>query len=692
VADQPESRQIVTAQSSAAPPPVTLSGTLPFGLPAVFYGLRLWAAVLLALFLAFRLELENPAWAGTTAAIVCQPAVGAALRKARARMMGTVIGAVAMILITIAFPQDRGGFLGSLTLWLAACGVAATLLRNFSTYAGALAGFTAVVIAADVLGPAGGAGNTVLLVGVSRAAEILLGILCASSVLAATDFGAARTQLSASIGWFWMRAAAGLCRAACVGLNADAERLERRRMLSQVSGLSIVVEQAAGEISALPFRPRVLQYAIDGLFATISAWRVVATHREAHPATTEADAACVLACLPERLVRATERPDGQMDLIMLRAECLTAARRLVALPADTPSRRLLADSMARGMIAAWQTLGGLTLLRGGRGFRVQARRVRAIVPDYLPALLNGVRAFLTMAVAEGIWIATAWPDGGLMIVWAAALVVLMAPLNETASAGAWNFLLGAVVSTVLAAVVAFAILPWRTGFVGLAAALGLVLIPVGAMAAQSWRQSLFAAAGATFIPLVSPSNYQTYDPGVFYNNALALVFGVGLSLLALRLMPPLSPAYRARRLLTLTLRDLRQLTCGPRPALARVWQRHVYTRTGALTDGMDLLQHARMAAAFAAGNTILRLRHLADRLGVEADMEPVLHELRRGNSRATVTALETLDAALQRLPPGGPPGGRDWHVRRILRARANVAELVDVLRLHRAYFDANPAE
>lgn len=660
---------------------MTLSGTLPFGLQAVLYGVRLWAAVLLALFLAFRLELENAAWAATTAAIVCQPAVGAALRKGWARMIGTIIGAVAMVLITIAFPQDRGGFLVSLMLWLAICGVLATLLRNFSTYAGALAGFTAVVIAADVLGPTGGANNTVLLVAISRVTEILLGILCGSGVLAGTDFGGARLRLSESLGWLSMRAAAGLCRAVHADPNADAERLERRQMLGQVSGLSVIVEQAAGEISALPFRPRVLQYAIDGLFATISAWRVVATHREAHPATTEADAARVLACLPERLIGAAER---SVDPIVLRADCLTAVRRLVALPAETPSRRLLADSMARGLIAAWQTMGGLALLRGAHRSFWRPRRVPAIAPDYLPPLLNGVRAFLTMAVAEWIWIATAWPDGGLMIVWAAALVILMAPLNETASAAVWSFLLGAVVATVLAAVVAFAILPSRSGFIGLATALGLVLIPIGTMSAQSWRQPLFAAAGSTFIPLVSPSNYQTYDPGVFYNNALALVFGVGLSLLALRLLPPLSPAYRARRLLALTLRDLRRLTCGPRPARARVWQRHVYTRMGALTDGMHLLQHVRMAAALVVGNTILRLRHLANRLHLEPGMEPVLRELRRGNSRAAVTALETLDATLQTLPPGG----RESHV---LRARAGVAELIDALRLHSAFFDANPA-
>src|SRR5262249_35642541 len=189
------------------------------------------------------------------------------------------------------------------------------------------------------------------------------------------------------------------------------------------------------------------------------------------------------------------------------------------------------------------------------------------------------------------------------------------------------------------AVLALGVLPSRAGFVGLAGALGLVLIPIGAMAARSWRQPLFAAAAATIVPLVSPSNYQTYDAGAFYNSALVLMLGVALSLLALRLIPPLSPAYRARRLLALTLRDLRRLTCGPCPAAGHVWRRHVHSRMCALTDGMDLVQHARMAAALAVGNTILRLRHLTARLHLSGDMQLVLHALRRGNSSAAVTAL-----------------------------------------------------
>ena len=48
--------------------------------PPLLFGLRLWASVCLALYVAFWLELDNAYWAGTTAAIVRQPSLGASLR------------------------------------------------------------------------------------------------------------------------------------------------------------------------------------------------------------------------------------------------------------------------------------------------------------------------------------------------------------------------------------------------------------------------------------------------------------------------------------------------------------------------------------------------------------------------------------------------------------------------------------
>jgi uncharacterized membrane protein YccC len=79
--------------------------------PALLFGVRLWVAVCLALFVAFWLELDNPFWAGASAAVVCQPQLGASLRKGWFRMVGTAAGAIAIVILTGCFPQDRIGFL-----------------------------------------------------------------------------------------------------------------------------------------------------------------------------------------------------------------------------------------------------------------------------------------------------------------------------------------------------------------------------------------------------------------------------------------------------------------------------------------------------------------------------------------------------------------------------------------------------
>src|SRR6266542_4225241 len=115
--------------------------------PPLLFGLRLWASVCLALYVAFWLELDNAYWSGASAAIVCQPQLGASLRKGWFRMIGTLVGATAIVVLTACFPQDRIAFLGNLALWGGVCAFLATLLRNFASYAAALAGYSAMIIA-----------------------------------------------------------------------------------------------------------------------------------------------------------------------------------------------------------------------------------------------------------------------------------------------------------------------------------------------------------------------------------------------------------------------------------------------------------------------------------------------------------------------------------------------------------------
>jgi uncharacterized membrane protein YccC len=148
-------------QSSASSIPFgkNLTDTLTATREPLLFGVRLWASVCLALFVAFWLELDNPFWAGASAAAVSLPQLGASLRKGWFRMIGTVVGATAIVVLTAWFPQDRVAFLGLLALWIGVCAFAATVLRNFASYSAALAGYTAAIIAADNLGATGGASS-----------------------------------------------------------------------------------------------------------------------------------------------------------------------------------------------------------------------------------------------------------------------------------------------------------------------------------------------------------------------------------------------------------------------------------------------------------------------------------------------------------------------------------------------------
>ena len=78
--------------------------------PPLLFGFRLWASVCLALYVAFWLELDNAFWAGYTAVTVCQAHLGASLRKGWFRMVGTLVGAAAVVALTNGFRRTAGRF------------------------------------------------------------------------------------------------------------------------------------------------------------------------------------------------------------------------------------------------------------------------------------------------------------------------------------------------------------------------------------------------------------------------------------------------------------------------------------------------------------------------------------------------------------------------------------------------------
>lgn len=649
--------------------------------PAILFGLRLWASVCLALFVAFALELDNAYWAGTSAAIVCQPSLGASLRKASFRMVGTIVGAVGIVVLTGLFPQSRLVFFLSLALWCAACGFIATILRNFASYAAALAGFTAVIIAEDQLGATGGLNGQAFELAVTRATEICIGIVSAGVVLAGTDFGNARRRLAAQLAGIAAEVAAGLSGSfLLVGPEQTQTRPIRRNLTQRISGLDAVIDEAIGEASDLRYRTRVLQAAVDGSLDAVARWRTIAGHLERLPIDQgRSEAELILGYIPKPLSAAPAPGDAALwaaDPSRLRRVCRAAARALIALPADTPSLRLLADQTAAGLFGISHLFNGLALLTDPASSQAITRLARVRAPDLLPPLINGIRVIATMAAAGLLWIATAWPSGALALAFAAIVVILFPTRGDQANPIAMSFMLGTCVTAVLAGIVLFAILPNVETFPAFSIAIGVVLVPAAAL--QLWRGPMFTAVTANFIPILAPANPMSYDIQQFSNSALAIVAGTGAGVLALHLLPQLSPATRVRRLLALTLGDLRRLATGPLPSTAD-WAGKVYGRLSALPAQADPLQTARLATALSAGAEIIWLRRIIPRFGGSSGLDPALDAVARGDSQAAIKSLADLDRSLAARP--------GLATTRALRARGRICALSEALAQHAPYFD-----
>jgi uncharacterized membrane protein YccC len=668
----------------------TWTSTATGARPPLLFGLRLWASVCLALYIAFWMQLDNAFWAGTSAAIVCQPHLGASLRKGWYRMVGTVVGAVAIVVLTAFFPQERAAFLGSLALWGAACALLATLLRNFAAYAAALAGYTAAIVAYDQLGATGGPNGQAFMLAITRVTEISIGIVSAGIVLAGTDLGGARRRLATLLATPSVEIASRF-----VEMLADPRpdfsetRRVRRELARRVIELDPAIDEALGESSRLRYHSPVLKTAVDDLLAALAGWRTVAVHLAGLPdRDTRLAADAILRNLPPALRSTGHSPPERWiaDPIRWRGTCESAARTLRALPATTPSLRLLTDESARVLAGIAGALDGLALLVVDPDRpRSRGRKRRLSVPDWLPSLVNALRAFLTIGAVALFWIATSWPHGALAMTWSAIAVILFSPRADQSYTFVIGFTLGNLIAAVFAAIVAFAVLPRVATFEGFCAVIALYLIPAGALLAQHPQKAAFVAMAANFVPLLAPANRMTYDTQQFYNTALAIIAGCGAAALAFRLLPHPSPAMRTRRLLALTLRDLGRLATGPVPAAPERWEHRIYGRLAVLPDEAEPQQRSDLLAALALGRQIIAVRGAAPILRVESDVDAALAALAEGRSANALARLHRLEESL------AVRTGARAETSFALRIRSSILAMREIFMDHARYLDGMPA-
>jgi uncharacterized membrane protein YccC len=178
-----------------------------------------------------------------------------------------------------------------------------------------------------------------------------------------------------------------------------------------------------------------------------------------------------------------------------------------------------------------------------------------------------------------------------------------------------------------------------------------------------------------------PTNPMSYDTAQFYNSALAIVVGCGVAPVAFRLLPPLSPELRARRLLALTLRDLRHVAITWLLPRSEDWEGRIYSRLAALPDQAEPLQRARLLAALSVGSEIIRLRKIVAHVGAVSEFDAVCQAFAQGNSAIAMVRLGQLDRQLASTADG-------TEATVALRARGRILVLFEAIAAHSSYFDA----
>jgi len=522
--------------------PITLQALFAPTSPALKFAIKTLLGGGLALWLALRWGLEQPAWALMTAFIVAQPLSGMVVQKGLARLAGTLVGTFMSVVFIGLFAQTPWLFLLTLALWLALCTAASTQLRSAWAYAFVLAGYTAAIIAL----PAIDHPLQVFDQAVARCTEICLGIVCATATSALIWPMRVEQQLGGQARQAWQN---GMQTASAMLGGEDEARQGLLDILGRIVAIDVQREHAWFEGSRGRQRARAIRGLSQKLMVLL---RISRSVRRQWRQLDEQQAAHLAPWLEE--VRTQLANPDQPSLLLLRQRIWDAAHDEQISPAEHFCLARLALLLDFAM-AATQALLDVEEGRTPKDVSLGLAAHR----DLPLALLFGSRSALAFLVMSSFWLATAWPSapGGLVLT---CVVCSLFASRENGAQIGLSFLRGILLAIPVAFFVGQILLPQWSSFALLCLGMGVPLF-FGALGMAHPRTGPTATSYCLhFIVLVAPLNAMHFDVASMLNSAQAMLIGVGAAVLAFRLVVLRHPKWLGRRLRAATQSDLVRLT------------------------------------------------------------------------------------------------------------------------------------
>ena len=591
---------------------------------------------MLAFAIALWLDMPRPYWAMASVFITLHQLTGATVSKAVYRLLGTVIGATATIILIpnlIAAPEILSL---AIALWVGICLYLSLIDGTPRSYVFMLAGYTVALLGFPILAVP----QLTFDIVVARAQEIMLGILCAvvvaMLVLPRSVVSVITAQADA-----WLTGARQLGVDILGGRGSSGQRdKERMRLAAAASELDqlsrhLDYEGAASRHVALSLRYlRQHLLALLPLLAAIEDRRAELLSHKGMPRHMTAITARLANWLAdggragreaEALRAALRDAEPRLGADAAWCEIMVAgfAIRLGNLMDITRDCHLLREAISDGRDP--DTLGlGLT-----------ANSLTVAVPhrDHGFALWAATATALSVLTCCAFWIATGWPDGALAPIFAAVLGTLLGGVDEPLPTFRKFFGMFLAVIAVTG-IYTFGVLPRITNFEMVIVALMPAFMLFSWMAARPATALVGSfLAILTSVQLALDSSYSG-DFTVFANTSVAFMLGAMLTGSISGIVRFSSADWIASRLLRSNWRTLAEVATRETKedgfALASLMQHRLALLAARITV---VPEDARSDAA--------NLRHLRTALGIID-----LRQARVGLSRHARAVVDLLLARL----------------------------------------------
>jgi len=544
------------------------------------YALRNSLAMCLSLWVAFVLNLDEPYWALTSAAVVSFPTVGGVISKSIGRIIGSLLGAAASVAIAGHCLNDPWLFTLFIAAWIGLCTYISNHYQNNVSYAFALAGYTAAIIAFGTVNVTDT--QQIFDIAQARVCEVITGILCGGvmmMILPSTSDGEA---LLTSLRRMHLRLLEHAAMLWQPEITAQM-RTSHEGVIGQILTMNLLRIQAFWSHYRLRRQNNVLNYMLHQqlrLTSVISSLRRMLLNWPDHPAN--------LAAVLDQLL--TELRAPATDKYRL-------ARILQQIAPQDPTDYRHRAFWLRLRHFCWLYLRCSRWLQRLEGATpvsdIQPPRVTSLArhTDSYEAAYNGLRTFLCIIIGCAYWINTQWDAGSSALTLTAISCVLYSstssPINSITT-----LLKAVLLLSVACFVVKFGLMIQIDDFWVFCAFLFPILVTLQMIKLQNppyaalWGQ-LIVFMGS-FLTVTNP---PSYDYQSFLNDNIGKIVGVLFAGLAFQILRPSSDKRKSRRIIRALRRDFSdQLSKKPQQSESQ-FESLIYHRVSQLNQSQD--QEAR---------------------------------------------------------------------------------------------------